>query len=137
MLVAVTTPVPVLDGAVKTPRELIEPIVVVHVTVFSVVPPWIAAVNWNFPLGATEAEPGETVTDVIVGLDGLPDEVALPWRVRTMGLCFASVTIDRVPSTLPDLVAANRTAKLLLCRGPRLKGGVMPDMLKPAPVTLA
>jgi hypothetical protein len=132
-LVAVTTPVPALDDAVYVPVDVMVPNEADHVTPVLLVAPWTVAVNWTLVLGAGDAREGEIVTDVTSAFDADP----LPCNGSTTGRCFASVTIDKLPSTLAVVVATNFTAKLMLCDGERLRGGVKPARLKPFPVMLA
>ena len=84
-------------------------------------------------LGLNEAEAGEIVTELTAEAD---DPVA-PRRATTKGRCCASVSRERIPSTVPGLVAPNFTVKLLLCPGESATGSVRPVRLKPAPLTVA
>ena len=49
----------------------------------------------------------------------------------------ASLTSERLPDTLPVVVGANCTLRVLDCPGGRVSGKVSPLMVKPAPVALA
>jgi hypothetical protein len=54
-----------------------------------------------------------------------------------MGRWFASVTSERLPSTLLADEGTNFTEKLAPCPGERTSGSLRPATLKPAPMTLA
>ncbi len=49
----------------------------------------------------------------------------------------ALLTSERLPDTLPVVVGANCTLRVLDCPGGRVSGKVSPLMVKPAPVALA
>src|SRR5712691_8216459 len=54
-----------------------------------------------------------------------------------LGELGASLTSERLPDTLPVVVGANCTLRVLDCPGGRVSGKVSPLTLKPAPVALA
>jgi hypothetical protein len=66
-LVATIVPMPLTDGAVKTPVAEMVPIDATQVTESFVVAPWIAAVNCTFALGAGVATGGDTTIDATTG----------------------------------------------------------------------
>jgi hypothetical protein len=90
------------------------------------------ALNCILPLGAREAEDGDTATEVTPF-----EDPPLPCSGTTIGRCLRSVTIDRLPSTSAAAEARNFTVKLLLCPAASGNGGVTPATLKPSPVTAA
>jgi hypothetical protein len=63
-LIAVTTSVPALAGALYCPEEEIEPSRAFHVTLVFLVEPWTTALNGSVPLVIEAAVEGETVTEV-------------------------------------------------------------------------
>jgi hypothetical protein len=131
-LVAVTLPVLEFDGAVKSPEDVMLPIDATQLTDSFVVVPCMLALNCILPLGAREAEEGETATEVTPF-----EDPPLPCSGTTTGRCLRSVTIDRLPSTSVGADARNFTVKLLLCPAVRVNGGVTPATLKPGPLMAA
>ncbi len=67
------------------------------------------------------------------------DVVAAPVPVTgtVLGAVDASLTSERVPLTLPDVVGANFTTTGRLCPAAIVVGSVNPPKLNPAPVILA
>ena len=63
-LVAVTTPVPAVDGAVKSPEGVIVPIEAAHVTDSLLPEPLTLAVNCTVASVDAEADGGDTTTEV-------------------------------------------------------------------------
>ena len=84
------------------------------------------------PPTAVEAVEGEMVTELTAG-----DAAPVPTSCTTKGLELALVVRERLPVTLPEVLASNVTVKVWLCPGVKLTGVVKPAMLKPLPVTLA
>jgi hypothetical protein len=70
LLVAVTVSVPVFEGALYRPDEVMVPNKAFQVTDVSETVPCTLAVSCSAPLVATEVEAGETVTEVTAGLVG-------------------------------------------------------------------
>ncbi len=60
----------------------------------------------------------------------------VPLRAVVLGELGASLTSERLPDTLPVVVGANCTLRVLDCPGGRVIGKVSPLMVKPTPVAL-
>jgi hypothetical protein len=101
-LVAVTVSVPAFAGAVYTPPAVIVPSNALHVTTLSVVVPATVAANVSFPLAATVAAPGVTVTDVTVGV-GAGAAVTVTLDVSDW---LGSATLFAVTVSTPALAGA-------------------------------
>jgi hypothetical protein len=108
------------------------PRVAFQVTAVFVVAPCTVAENGSVLLTIAEAVAGEIVMELTAGAAAAP----VPCSGTMMGLALALVMIVRVPLTLPEVVGSNITLKFWLWPGERVKGGVMPDMVKPVPAML-
>jgi hypothetical protein len=64
----VTVTVPVFDGAVKTPADVMLPAEAVQVTALLVVVPWTVAVKGKVPVVIERAVTGDTDTEVTDGV---------------------------------------------------------------------
>jgi hypothetical protein len=129
LLVAVILPPPLDIGAVKTPLDVMVPIVVDQVTESFAVTPWIEALNCTLAPAAGAMKAGVTTTELTAGLVVEP----LPVNGSIAGRCWASVMKRTVPVTAPVFAGANLTLNAALCPATSVIGRVSPDKLKPVP----
>ena len=129
LLVAVILPHPPDIGAVKTPLDVMVPIVVVQVTESFAVTPWIEALNCTVAPAAGARKAGVTTTELTAGLVVAP----LPVKGSIAGRCCASVMKRTVPDTAPAFAGVNLTLNAALCPATSVIGRVSPDKLKPVP----
>jgi len=103
--------------------------------VFGVVPPLSVTVTAWASLVLSSA----WLADVMLGGDKFAAGCAtpVPDSERLPGRSLASLTIDRVPVTLPPTAGANSTLKLALWWAFTVRGNTSPLMRRPAPVTVA
>jgi len=107
----------------------------VTLVVFSVVPPLFVSVTaW-----ALLVLPSTWLANIMLGGDKFAVGCSTPVPDSAMLLVrlLASLTIDRVPVTLPPTGGANSTLKVALWWAFRVRGSTSPLMLRPAPVTVA
>jgi hypothetical protein len=92
LLVAVTTAVPAVDGAVYRPEDVTLPSEACHVTALFDVEPWTTAANETVLLVVAEAVAGDTVTEVTTE-DAVTVMVATPNLVGSARLVAVTVEV--------------------------------------------